>query len=66
MKIYTCKDASGHYLNHIAVIIAANEEHAKSLLSEELRKESLPSDGFTVQRLYYASPGVRVLSNGDY
>lgn len=49
-----------------SVIVAENEQQAFLLLKEELKRQGIEDDRFTLVELETTSPKAVVLSNGNY
>lgn len=67
MNVYTSTDHDGHWVGVASVVVASNEEEARSLLVAKLRTHGL--DGakpFTLRRINIDQPRAFVLQDGDY
>lgn len=67
MNIYTCTDHDGHWVGVASVVVADNEDQARSLLTAELKTHGL--DGakpFTLRRINANAPRAFILQDGDY
>lgn len=69
MKVWTCNDHAGHYpVGTASVVIAGDEETARSLLAAELDRRGLNPERFTLVPMPWPVENgvVRVLDDGNY
>ena len=67
MNVYTCTDHDGYWpVGAASIVVAENEEEARTLLREKLVSMDLDPDGFTLQVLDTSTPKAVVLRDGDY
>jgi hypothetical protein len=68
MNVYVCTDHDGHWAVGVAsVVVAENEEQARTLLVAELATHGLKQvDPFTLRRIATDAPKAFVLNDGDY
>jgi hypothetical protein len=67
-KVYYSKDFKGKWpVGTAALIVANDEEEARTLLKAKAQELGLPGDDkFTVHRVSRAEVGVIILHDGDY
>jgi hypothetical protein len=66
VKVFVSSDFTGHYpVGSAAVVVAANEDEARALLTAELAKEGLVFDG-TLKAMKTNAPHALILCNGEY
>lgn len=74
MKIWTCDNISGVWLNGMALIFAPDKETAEKLLLEECAKQGIPQDARDMEewplKIVEVKPRNQaraiILWNGDY
>lgn len=66
-KVFYSKDFKGvHPVGVCAIVVANDEEEARTLLKAELKAKGLPESEFTLQRVSRAEVGAIIINNGDY
>lgn len=67
MRVFTCNDHYGHYpVGASSVVVAEDEHQAFSLLKDELERQGIKDDRFTLVELDITKPRATVLDNGEY
>lgn len=67
MRVYVCIDHNVHNpVGGASVVIAENEQQARLLLREELIRNGLDDDDFTLQEVDSSSPKAIILDDGQY
>ena len=67
MNVYTCVDHEGMWVGVASVVVAKDEDEARELLVEELKKQDLHDDGsFTLKLVDTSVSKAIILQNGDY
>lgn len=66
MKVFTCTDHEGHWVDVASVVVAENEQQAFVLLKDELERQGLADDSFTLKELDVNTPKAIVLCDGEY
>ncbi|MBM6595574.1 hypothetical protein [Microvirga pudoricolor] len=67
MRAFTCTDHDGYWSVGVAsVVIAADEDEARLLLTAELSKSGLHKEPFTLQEIDLTTPQAIVLRDGNY
>lgn len=66
LRLWISTDHATHYpVGAASIVIAADEAQARELLSAELVKDGLSTDGFTLKEVPMR-PAAHVLCTGDY
>lgn len=65
-KVYYSKDFKGVHLSGFAIVVANDEEEARTLLKAEIKAKGLPESEFTLNRVPRAQVGAIIVNDGDY
>ena len=67
MKVFYSVDFKGHWpVGTAALVIAKDAARARRLMGDELYRQGLPIDPFSLKELDTSSPSVIILNDGDY
>lgn len=66
-KVYYSKDFKGvNPVGVCAIVVANDEEEARTLLNAKLKEKGLPESEFTLNRVSRAEIGATIINDGDY